>query len=41
MANTERLYKIERLIRARGIVSFQGLQDELEVSRATLMKSRI
>ena len=38
MANTERLYKIERLIRVRGIVSFQGLQDELEVSRATLKR---
>lgn len=38
MANTERLYKIERLLRARGVVSFQALQDELEVSRATLKR---
>ena len=38
MANTERLYKIERLIRARGLVSFQALQDELEVSPATLKR---
>jgi predicted DNA-binding transcriptional regulator YafY len=38
MANTERLYKIERLIRARGAVSFQALLDELEVSRATLKR---
>jgi predicted DNA-binding transcriptional regulator YafY len=38
MANTERLYKIERLIRVRGVVSFRTLQDELEVSRATLKR---
>jgi len=38
MANTERLYKIERLIRARGVVSFQALLEELEVSRATLKR---
>ncbi len=38
MANTERLYKIERLIRARGVVSFQFLLEELEVSRATLKR---
>ncbi|MFN7723629.1 MAG: helix-turn-helix transcriptional regulator [Rubrivivax sp.] len=38
MANNERLYKIERLIRNRGHVSFQALQDELEVSRATLKR---
>jgi predicted DNA-binding transcriptional regulator YafY len=38
MANTERLYKIERLIRARGAISFQALLDELEVSRATLKR---
>lgn len=36
--NAERLYKIERLIRARGHVSFRTLQDELEVSRATLKR---
>jgi len=38
MAHTERLYKIERLIRARGVVSFQVLLEELEVSRATLKR---
>ena len=38
MANTERLYKIERLIRVRGVVSFQTLRDELEVSPATLKR---
>ncbi|MFY9509954.1 MAG: WYL domain-containing protein [Rubrivivax sp.] len=38
MANNERLYKIERLIRTRGHVSFQALLDELEVSRATLKR---
>jgi len=38
MANAERLYKIERLIRQRGQVSFQALLDELEVSRATLKR---
>ena len=36
--NTERLYRIEALIRARGHVSFQALLDELEVSRATLKR---
>ena len=36
--NTERLYRIEALIRARGSVSFQTLLDELEVSRATLKR---
>ncbi len=36
--NTERLYRIEALIRARGHVSFQTLLDELEVSRATLKR---
>ncbi|MBI5717450.1 MAG: WYL domain-containing protein [Burkholderiales bacterium] len=38
MANTERLYKIERLIRVRGVVGFQALRDELEVSPATLKR---
>ena len=38
MANTERLYKIERLIRAGGTASFQRLLDELEVSPATLKR---
>lgn len=38
MANTERLYKIERLIRARGAVSFKALRGELEVSPATLKR---
>jgi predicted DNA-binding transcriptional regulator YafY len=36
--NTERLYRIEALIRGRGCVSFQTLLDELEVSRATLKR---
>jgi predicted DNA-binding transcriptional regulator YafY len=36
--NTERLYRIEALIRSRGHVSFQTLLDELEVSRATLKR---
>ncbi|MBL8286534.1 MAG: WYL domain-containing protein [Rubrivivax sp.] len=38
MANTERLYKIERLIRARGTASFRTLLQELEVSPATLKR---
>jgi predicted DNA-binding transcriptional regulator YafY len=38
MANAERLYKIERLIRHRGHISFRDLQAELEVSRATLKR---
>lgn len=38
MANNERLYKIERLIRTRGHVSFNALLAELEVSRATLKR---
>jgi predicted DNA-binding transcriptional regulator YafY len=38
MANTDRLYKIEALIRHRGTVSFRTLLDELEVSRATLKR---
>ena len=38
MAKTERLYKIERLIRLRGSVSLQALLDELQVSRATLKR---
>jgi predicted DNA-binding transcriptional regulator YafY len=37
-SNTERLYRIEALIRARGTVSFATLLDELEVSRATLKR---
>ncbi len=36
MDRTERFYKIEMLIRHRGCVSFAALQQELEVSRATL-----
>ncbi len=36
--NTARLYRIETLIRARGHVSFKVLQDELEVSPATLKR---
>lgn len=36
MTKTERLYKIERLIRQQRYVSFDALQRDLEVSRATL-----
>ena len=38
MDRTERFYKIDQLIRARGVVSFEALLDELEVSRATLKR---
>ncbi|HRI18593.1 MAG TPA: WYL domain-containing protein [Burkholderiaceae bacterium] len=38
MDRTERFYRIERLIRGRGGVSFQTLSEELEVSRATLKR---
>ncbi len=38
MSQTERVYKIELLIRNRGQVSFQQLLDELEVSPATLKR---
>lgn len=38
MSKTERVYKIEMLIRTRGQVSFKTLLDELEVSRATLKR---
>ena len=38
MSKTERVYKIEALIRNRGHVSFQTLLEELEVSRATLKR---
>ncbi|MBS0454453.1 MAG: WYL domain-containing protein [Proteobacteria bacterium] len=38
MSKTDRVYKIEALIRNRGHVSFQVLLDELEVSRATLKR---
>ena len=38
MSNTERLYRIESLIKLRGHVSFEDLMDELEVSRATLKR---
>ena len=38
MSQTDRVYKIELLIRSRGHVSFRALQDELEVSRATLKR---
>jgi predicted DNA-binding transcriptional regulator YafY len=36
--NTARLYRIEALIRSRGVVSFKVLLDELEVSPATLKR---
>lgn len=35
---TERFYKIERLLRNRGCVSFAALRDELDVSPATLKR---
>ncbi len=38
MNKTERIFKIEQLIAARKLVSFQTLLDELEVSRATLKR---
>ena len=38
MARTDRVYKIELLIRSRGHLSFQALLDELEVSPATLKR---
>ena len=38
MANAARLYRIETLIRAHGLVSFKTLLDELEVSPATLKR---
>jgi predicted DNA-binding transcriptional regulator YafY len=38
MSKTDRLYKIELLIRSRGHVSFAALRDELEVSPATLKR---
>ena len=38
MDRTERFYKIELLLRSRGCVSFATLQDELDVSPATLKR---
>ncbi|MCC7152300.1 MAG: WYL domain-containing protein [Rubrivivax sp.] len=38
MPRTDRVYKIEMLIRSRGHLSFQALLDELEVSPATLKR---
>jgi len=38
MNRTERFYRIELIIKSRGGVSFEALQDELEVSRATLKR---
>lgn len=38
MGNTERLYRIESLIKLRGHIRFEDLMDELEVSRATLKR---
>ena len=38
MDRTERFYRIEMLIRNRGLVSFETLQRDLEVSRATLKR---
>ncbi|MES1162549.1 MAG: hypothetical protein ABUL50_05765 [Rhizobacter sp.] len=38
MDRTERFYKIELLLRGRGCVSFADLQDELDISPATLKR---
>jgi predicted DNA-binding transcriptional regulator YafY len=38
MTQTARVYKIERLIRNRGCVSFRAMLDELEISPATLKR---
>ena len=38
MDRTERFYKIELLLRSRGCVSFAALQEELDVSPATLKR---
>lgn len=38
MDRTERFYKIDQLIRARGVVTFDSLLEELEISRATLKR---
>lgn len=38
MDRTERFYKIELLLRSRGVVAFDTLLDELGVSRATLKR---
>ena len=38
MGNTDRLYRIEMLIRNRKHISFDALMEELEVSRATLKR---
>ncbi len=38
MSQTERVYKIDQLLTDRRVVSFQGLQEALEVSRATLKR---
>ncbi len=38
MGRTERFYKIELLLKSRGCVSFAALQDELDVSPATLKR---
>jgi predicted DNA-binding transcriptional regulator YafY len=38
MNQTARIYRIDDLIRSRGVVSFKALQEDLEVSRATLKR---
>jgi len=38
MSQTERVYKIDQLLTDRRVVSFQALQEALEVSRATLKR---
>jgi len=38
MRQTERYYRIDQLIRSRGVIPFKDLQSALEVSRATLTR---
>jgi len=38
MNQTERFYKIDQMLHDRGVVSFQTLRDELDISRATLTR---
>jgi predicted DNA-binding transcriptional regulator YafY len=38
MGQTERFYRIDQLIRSRGVIGFKALQEALEVSRATLTR---
>lgn len=38
MNQTERFYKIDQMLNDRGVVAFQTLMVDLEVSRATLKR---